>query len=449
MGISRRRPDIVVLLALAAILAGAAGGALGQPDVSPTVYLLHVSGTIDEGLAVYIQRAVQEAEGAGAEAILIEIDTFGGRVDSATDIRDALLHTPVPVIAYVPDRAWSAGALIALAADHIAMAPGASMGAAEPRPADEKTVSAVRSEFEATAQAHGRDPLVAAAMVDQRIAIDGLVAAGEILTLTARQAEELGFIDLVADSRGEALAYFGLAGARLQETEPNWAERLARFLSEPTVSSILLTLGFLGLLTEITTPGWGVPGTAGLIALALFFGARMLTGLAGLEVVLLFILGVGLLLLEILVIPGFGIAGVLGIVAVLASLFLSFPDIWSALAAVGFAAALTLAGAVFILRRVPRSGIWRKLSLETSLEHPGFEQDDPDDPVIKVGARGRALSPLRPAGTIQVGEFRIDAVSDGAFIPPGAPVEIVHIVGNRVTVKSVPEDANAEPPGSR
>src|SRR5690606_15258937 len=159
-----------------------------------------------------------------------------------------------------------------------AMAPGASMGAAEPRPADEKTVSAVRSEFEATAQAHGRDPLVAAAMVDQRIAIDGLVAAGEILTLTARQAEELGFIDLVADSRGEALAYFGLAGARLQETEPNWAERLARFLSEPTVSSILLTLGFLGLLTEITTPGWGIPGTAGLIALALFFGARMLTG---------------------------------------------------------------------------------------------------------------------------------------------------------------------------
>ncbi len=235
----------------------------------------------------------------------------------------------------------------------------------------------------------------------------------------------------------------------MQETEPNWAERLARFLSEPTVSSILLTLGFLGLLTEITTPGWGVPGTAGLIALALFFGARMLTGLAGLEVVLLFILGVGLLLLEILVIPGFGIAGVLGIVAVLASLFLSFPDIWSALAAVGFAAALTLAGAVFILRRVPRSGIWRKLSLETSLEHPGFEQDDPDDPVIKVGARGRALSPLRPAGTIQVGEFRIDAVSDGAFIPPGAPVEIVHIVGNRVTVKSVPEDADAEPPGSR
>lgn len=439
MDISKRRPNIIVLAIVAAVVA-VAGGAFGQSDVGSNVYLIDISGTIDEGLAVYVRRAVEAAERDGAAAILLEINTFGGRVDSATDIRDALLRTSVPVIAYVPDRAWSAGALIALAADEIAMAPGASIGAAEPRPAEEKTISALRSEFEATAQAHGRDPLVAAAMVDDRVAIEGLVAAGEILTLTARQAEEIGFIDLVAGSRGEVLAHFDLAGANLRETEPNWAERVARFLSDPTVSSLLLTLGFLGLLTEITTPGWGVPGTAALIALALFFGARLVTGLAGLEVVLIFLLGLGLLLLELLVIPGFGVTGILGIIAVLVSLFMSFPDIPSALAAIGAAAALTVIGAIFILRRMPESRLWKKLSLETRLEHPGFEEDDPDDPVIKVGATGEALSPLRPSGTVQVGEFRIDAVSDGAFIPAGAKVEIVRVVGNRVTVRRIQSD---------
>ena len=133
-------------------------------------------------------------------------------------------------------------------------------------------------------------------------------------------------------------------------------------------------------------------------------------------------------------------SGLLGIVAVVASLFMSFPDIPSALASVGAAAALTVIGAIFILRRVPESKLWSKLSLETRLEHPGFEQDDPDDPVIKVGARGQTLSPLRPSGTIQVGEFRLDAVSDGAFIPAGATIEIVRIIGNRVTVRHVSSD---------
>lgn len=439
MTIGERRPGILWIAVLAALLAGAAGAAQAPSGAVPAVHVVPIEGTIDEGLAVFVRRAVAEAEAAGAAAILVEINTFGGRVDSATDIRDALLRTHLTVIAFIPDRAWSAGALIALAADHIAMAPGASMGAAEPRPADEKTISALRSEFEATAQAHGRDPMVAAAMVDERIEIEGLVAAGEILTLTARKAEEMGFIDLLAGTRAEVLSHFGLAGARLQEAEMNWAERLARFLSEPTISSILLTLGFLGLLTEITTPGWGVPGTAGIIALALFFGARMLTGLAGLEVIILFAVGLGLLLLEMLVIPGFGVAGLLGIAAILASLFLSFPDIWSALAAIGFAALFTVVGAVFILRRVPRSRLWRKLALETSLDHPGFERDNPEDPVIKAGAAGRALSPLRPAGTVQIGPFRIDAVSDGAFIEPGAAVEIVRVVGTRVTVRQIPD----------
>ncbi len=175
------------------------------------------------------RRAVDAAEREDAAAILLVINTFGGRVDSATDIRDALMRSSVPVIAYVPERAWSAGALIALAADHIAMEPGASIGAAEPQPAEEKTISALRAEFEATAEAHGRDPRVAAAMVDRRVAVEGVSPEGQILTLSALRANELGFIDLLVNSREEVLAHFDLAGAQLQETEPNWANRSRAF----------------------------------------------------------------------------------------------------------------------------------------------------------------------------------------------------------------------------
>ncbi|HAV21169.1 MAG TPA: peptidase S14, partial [Firmicutes bacterium] len=183
-------------------------------------------------------------------------------------------------IAYVKGRAWSAGALITLAAEKIVMARTASIGAAETIPKEEKQISALRGEFEATAENRGRDPEIAAAMVDADISIEGLVAKGKLLTLTAQRAKDLGFIDAIAASRQEALAEFGLEGAKVVETAQTRAEKLARFLTDPTVSSILLTLGFLGLLFEITTPGWGVPGTVGVLALAQFFGGRLVVGLA-------------------------------------------------------------------------------------------------------------------------------------------------------------------------
>lgn len=439
MGMRRNRLALAALLA-AAILLATAAGVSGQAPSKPLVYRINIEGTIEQGLAVYVRRVVQTAEQEGADALLVVINTFGGRVDAATEIRDALMRASFPVVAYVPERAWSAGALIALAADYLVMAPGSSLGAAEPQPAEEKTISALRAEFEAMAEARGRDPHIAAAMVDRRVAVEGVSPEGQILTLSAQRAWELGFIDGLASSGAEALALAGFAGAEIRDTEPNWAERVARFLTEPTVSSILLTLGFLGLLAEVTSPGWGVPGTAGLLALALFFSARYITGLAGLEVALLFLLGIGLLLLELLVIPGFGVAGVLGVAAVLVSLFLSFPNVSSALTSIGIASVLTLAGAVFLLRRVPESGLWRKLSLQTRLEESGVGGDDAEKPAVQVGAKGKALSPLRPAGTVQVGQLRLDAVSEGSFIPAGATVEVVRVMGNRIVVREAPSE---------
>jgi len=425
---------LLLFLLLAAVWGN---GVLAQG--AARVYVIPVVGTIDEGLAAFVERSVALAREERADAILLEVNTFGGRVDSATAIRDSLLAAGRPVLAFVRERAWSAGALITLAADKIAMAPGASIGAAEPQPAEEKTISALRAEFEATAQRHGRDPKVAAAMVDKRIAIEGLVAEGEILTLTAARAGELGFVDLVAESRQDVLAAFGLSGAVVAELSPNWAERIARFFTDPTVSSLLLTLGFLGLLAEVTSPGWGVPGTAGLTALALFFGARLIAGLAGLEIVLLFLLGIGLLLLEALVLPGFGVAGVGGLAAIFASLYLSFPDASSAFTVIGLATLATVVFGAFLIRRVPKTGIWRRIALETRLEELGVPGDDPQDPVVHVGAQGQALTPLRPAGTVEIGGLRVDAVSEGEFLPAGTPVKVTKVIGGRVTVRQAKE----------
>ncbi|NLM38619.1 MAG: nodulation protein NfeD, partial [Firmicutes bacterium] len=253
---------IFVLLCLPVSNAGAAGTG-GREQ---TVYVIPVYGEIDLGLAAFVKRSITSAERAGA-AVLLEINTFGGLVEAATEIRDAVIRTRVPVMSYVSDRAWSAGALIALAAPHIAMAPGSSIGAAEPRPMDEKTVSAIRGEFEATAERAGRDRRIAAAMVDADVEIEELSPKGKLLTLSAQKALEFGYADVIAASRSEALEQFGYTTVRVIEMELGWAERVARLVTNSTVSSLLLTLGFLGLIFEIATPGWGVPGTVGLISL--------------------------------------------------------------------------------------------------------------------------------------------------------------------------------------
>lgn len=434
-------------MALGVLVAGLLGGLerararepLTPPaGAIPVVYVVPIHGVIDLGLAAFVERAVAEARQAGATALMVDLDTPGGRVDAGEEIRDALLEAGLPTVAFVSRRAQSAGALVALASDYLIMAPGSSIGAAEPIPAEEKIISALRAEFEATAQAKGRDGRIAAAMVDKSIEIPGVVDAGKILTLTAAQAVELGFADALAQDRAAAAAAVGLAGARLVERSPNWAERIARFLTEPTVSSLLLTVGFLGLLYELASPGWGVAGSVGLVSLALFFGARLLTGLAGWEVVILFLVGVALLVLELVAFPGFGIAGIPGLVAVFASLYLSFRDARSALYVVGGSVVMTaLVGALaFRYFKVSRTG-QRIVLRERLTSEQGYTA--PADLQRWVGRTGRALTPLRPGGVIEVDGERLDASTEGEYLEPGTPVRVVRAEGLRIVVRRLEE----------
>jgi membrane-bound serine protease (ClpP class) len=319
-----RRPTAVA--AVLAVTFGGAAEALTAQTTGP-VYRVPVTGVIELGLAPFIERSLEVAAAAGASVVILDIDTPGGRVDAAERIADALGDASMPVFAFVNRRAFSAGALISLATDGIYMRPGSVIGAATPvdgqgQKAPEKIVSAMRSEMRALAEARGLDPTVAESMVDEDIEIPGVVEAGKLLTLTTEEAVELGYANEVEDFPS-LVAILGQAEAEVVDMDVNWAERIVRFLSNPVVAPFLLSLGFLGLLAEIKTPTFGMAGAAGLIALSLFFGSHLIVGLAGLEDVIVFGIGLVLVGVEVFVIPGFGLFGILGGLAILGGLYMS------------------------------------------------------------------------------------------------------------------------------
>ena len=419
---------------------------------TPVVYVAPIEGMIDLGLAPFVQRVLNEATQEGAAAVILEINTFGGRVDAAVLIRDALLNAAVPTVAFVNKRAISAGALISLSAEKIVMANGGTIGAATPvqmgqpgapaQPVEEKSVSYVRKEFRATAEARKRPPLIAEAMVDADVQIPGLIEKGKLLTLTTEEALKHKVADFRAETIDSVLEQLALTGAQVKRASPNWAEDLVRFLTNPIVSSLLMTVGMLGIFLEIRTPGFGLPGALGIASLALFFWGHWLVQLAGWEELLLVVSGFVLLVLEIFVIPGFGLAGIAGIGALLAGLSLSligggatWEFIALALGRVLVSVFLALAASLLLLRFFPRLPFGRQLILETGLAAGEGYASAPESDNRWLGKNGTASSPLRPAGIAVIDGERVDVVSDGEFIDVGMPIFVTRVDGNRIVVR--------------
>jgi len=443
-----------VLLLYALALLGTLAPALAQDKQAAIVYVAPVEGTIDLGLAPFIQRVLDEATQAGAAAVVLDINTFGGRVDAAVQIRDALLNARIQTVAFVNKRAISAGALISLAAKDIVMTEGGTIGAATPvlsgqsgaeaLPVSEKTVSYVRTEFRATAESRKRPPLIAEAMVDPDVAIRGVIEKGKLLTLTTEEALKYKVADFRADTLESALDMLGLGGAEVRRASPNWAENVVRFVTHPVVSSLLISIALLGIILEIRTPGFGVPGALGVASLALFFWGHWLVQLAGWEELILAAAGVVLLLLEVLVIPGFGAAGILGIVAIVASLALSLVGsgdtltfILEAAARVVFALLFALLASLILLRFLPRLPYGRRLILERGLAAAQGYASAPESDARLLGKRGRASSPLRPAGIADIDGRRVDVVSEGELIDAGRFIQVTRVDGNRIVVREI------------
>lgn len=413
------------------------------------VFIGYIEGDIDLGLAPYISRTISEAEKNNADAIIFKINTFGGRVDAATQIKDAILSSKIKTVAFINNRAISAGALIALSCQTIVMAPGSNIGAATVvdqtgEKVSEKYQSYMRSEMRSTAERNGRNTEIAQAMVDERIVIPGLTDSTQLVTLTSEEALKYKMTDTILTSIDQILEFIGHKNAELIKVTSNWAENVVRFLNNPIISSILIMIGFFGLMAEIKTPGWGVPGTAGLIALALFFGSSYILQLATIVEILMFIGGVILLLIEIFVIPGFGVAGISGIILIFLSIFLSligsgpfitFDSISMAIIQLAFAIIAALVLIFLIAKYLPKSSLFNRLVLsDAEKAEEGFVSVSEETTLL--GKTGVAITILRPVGIAEIDGKRVEVVSDGEFIQPGTEIKVIKVEGMRVLVSA-------------
>ncbi|MFH2006488.1 MAG: NfeD family protein [bacterium] len=437
------------------------------------IVLIGVRGTIELGLHSFVVRALEKT--GPTDLVVLEIDTFGGRVDAATQIRDALLRSKAKTVALINPRAISAGALISLACDLIVMVPGGSFGAATPiqisggkaTAVGEKMVSYMRKEMKTTAEAKGRRGDLAEAMVDMSIEVKNVpeelmesisgLKAGKLLTLTTQEAMALDMAEMTALSFDDFVRRVELQNVPVIRPTENWAEKISRFLTGPIVSGLLMTLGMLGLLIELYKPGFGVAGGIGLTCLLLFFFGHKISGLAGWEPMLLFLVGVVLLGVELFVTPGFGALGSLGILAVIGSM------IWTLMGPGGVpltiswkagyitSALVRVFGAVIVvgvlmallLRFLPKGdGPLGRLVLSATVSGDATAGAHvlPAEVATRealVGLEGVAETALRPTGKARIRGKRLEVVSGGEFIDQGAKVRVVSVEGRRILVQEV------------
>ena len=430
---------------------------------SDVVYRVPIEGTIDLGLPPFIQRTLEDAESNEATAVIFDINTFGGRVDAATQIKDAILGADILTIAFINRRAISAGALISLSCEKIYMTGGGLIGAATAvdmtgKKGSEKVISFMREEMASTAEKRGRSKEIARGMVDEELTFTHLVIGGDsikvddiegrkdgkLISLTTEQALKYKIADGTAENMEALLDSLGYSSFKIIETTENWSEAIVRFLTNPVVASLLTTFGFLGILFELQSPGWGIPGFVGLACLILSLSASYIAQLATMSDMLFVLTGLALILLEVLVIPGFGIAGLGGIGLMIYGLYLLLlPDIPVSeevlgQAMDGFLIGLVGAviGLVLLVKLMIKTKFWEQLTApDTQKKEDGYSNTFGWESL--QGETGNADTDLHPSGWVRVKDQRIFVVSEGEFIEEGKEIKILSVDGNRVLVREL------------
>lgn len=405
------------------------------------VYVIPIEKEVERGLEAFLIRATEEAEEAGADHIIFEIDTPGGRVDSAGQIAKLLQNLEIPTTSFIVNQALSAGSYIALNTDTIYMKPQATIGASgvidqEGNAADKKAQSAWIAAMKSAAESKGRDPLYAAAMADPSIDLPEYGAAkGEFLTLDPTSALEVKYAEGIVKHRTELLSELGLSDATVEEVETSFAEEVARFVTNPVVIPILLSIASLGLIVELYSPGFGVPGTMGLIALLLFFYGHIIAGLAGMETIVLLALGIVLIVAEFFVAGG--ILGLLGVGAIIGALFMAGFDVGQMALSISIAFVVAIIAAVVLFKWVGMErGLFKHIILRGSTTTElGYVSTV--NRLELIGLEGVAITPLRPAGTAEFDQERLDVVSEGVFLEKDTPIKIVKVEGSRIVVREI------------
>lgn len=418
----------------------------------PNVFVIEIRGDIDPRMSRYVELALKKAGEEKADYVLIDMNTFGGTLHDADQISTELLNFPITTIVWVNNKAFSAGALIALSCDSIYMSTGATIGAAtvvfdNGKPAPDKFQAAMRSKMRAVAEEKDRDPEIAQDMVGEPVGTDSL-SVGNVISFTTDEAIKAGFCEGKVISEKELLKKkMGLKKYSIEHFELSTVEKFIAIFLNPYLQGILLLIMLGGLYFELQTPGVGFPLIAAIIAALLYFVPSYLNGLAESWEILVFLAGIILLLLEILVIPGFGVTGILGIIFISAGIILmllnndnlnfeyvpeqaivrAFVILFAALAS---AAILVFVGGARFLE----SKAFKKISLEEKLDSKeGYTSGLLDVGII--GKKGLSHTVLRPSGKVQIGDSVFDATTFGEFIERNRPVEVVSVSGNMVKVK--------------
>lgn len=406
------------------------------------VYVIPIENEVERGLEAFLTRSTTEAIEAGANHIIFEIDTPGGRVDSAKKIGSLLYDLEIPSTSFILSDALSAGSYIALFTEDIYMKPNSTMGASgiineDGTAADKKAQSAWFAAMEAAAESKpGRDPLYALAMADSEIDLPEYSAPeGKFLTLSPNEAVEVDYAQGILENRNELLYELDLTDAKVVEMETTFAEDVARFITNPVVIPILLSVASLGLIVELYSPGFGVPGSMGILALVLFFYGHIIAGLAGMEAVILLIIGIGLIVTEFFVTGG--ILGLLGIGAIIGSLFMSGYDLnhMSLSIAIAFIVAI-IAGVILYKAIGMERGFFRRIVLrDRTTTELGYVSSV--NRLELIGLEGVTVTQLRPAGTASLNDERLDVVSEAGFVEANQKVKVIKVEGMRIVVRAI------------
>jgi membrane-bound serine protease (ClpP class) len=421
-----------------------------------TVMVMDIKAEIDPRMKRYVDLAIKHAEDIKADIVLIEMDTYGGVLTDAKEIVDKIMDVKKPVWVYINSDAASAGALISIACDSIYMSPGASIGAAtvvdgSGQKAPDKYQSYMRSIMRSTAEENGRDPKIAEGMVDEDLKIEGIKKIGEIITFSTSEAIQHGYCEAKVESIEEILKRNKIDDYTIVHFELGFAEKIISLVLNPFLSGILILVIIAGIYFEMQTPGLGFAGLAALVALILYLVPYYLNGLAENWEIIAFLIGIILIAFEIFVIPGFGVAGISGIIVTIGSLVLimlnndsfdfEFVKINDILIAITAAVGGMLGGVVLLFvagANLSKTRLYKRVALtDTQDSKQGYVANPLEAPM--KGKTGIAQTVLRPSGKVEIEGKMYDAYTRGDFIEKGQPIEVISDEGSALKVKSVAE----------
>ena len=464
----KHRTLILVFLSLM-LAASQPAGESSDPYARKTiVYTYEMTEMIAPPVWRITQKAFEKAEEMGADLIIIHMNTYGGLVDAADSIRTKILNSKIPVFVFIDNNAASAGALIAIACDSIYMRPGGSIGAAtvvdqKGEVQSDKYQSFMRSTMRATAESHGkdtlisgndtilswhRDPAIAEAMVDPGIYIEGIIDTGKVLTFTTEEAIEAGFCEGSAESVEQVLEKAGIEDYEIKSHILTPLDKIIGFLLNPLISGLLIMIIVGGIYFELQSPGIGFPIAASAVAAILYFAPLYLEGLAQNWEVVMFIAGVVLIAVEIFAIPGFGVAGISGILLVVTGLTLAmvdnlvfelewniaFIEVVRSFFIVVTAMFLSLVLSLYLGKKLFTARAFAGLALDSQLGSKNGFLGVESQPAGLIGKSGMADSVLRPSGKVVIDDEIYDAVSEYGFIERGAKVKVIRYEGGQIHV---------------